>query len=150
VISRHSGCARFVGLSHRATRHVAWSAASHLNRLRTRNTTSALHQQFSEDTAASPFLDCLSRLRARSFPSTGSFLPTWNGLRPGSRYALLPPTQLSRAHKTVAAANIFLVNFDQCLQPRSLILTIDNALPGRCGQISSGNPTSKAAEGNIR
>jgi uncharacterized protein YjbJ (UPF0337 family) len=37
-----------------------------------------------------------------------------------------------------------LVNFDQCLQPRSLILTIDQDLHGGRGKIPSGNPTSKA------
>jgi hypothetical protein len=37
VISRHSGCARFVDLSRRATKHVAWSAASLSNRLKTLN-----------------------------------------------------------------------------------------------------------------
>ena len=33
-----------------------------------------------------------------------------------------------------------LVNFDQCSQPRGLILTIGNVLPGRRGKIPSGIP----------
>ncbi len=37
-----------------------------------------------------------------------------------------------------------LVNFDQCSQPRGLILTIENALPGKRGKIPSGIPTSRA------
>ena len=44
----------------------------------------------------------------------------------------------------------FLVNFDQCLQPRSLILTIDNALPGRRGKITLRQSNVKSNRGRYQ
>jgi hypothetical protein len=40
-----------------------------------------------------------------------------------------------------------LVNFDQCSQPRGLILTIGNVLPGRRGKIPSGIPHRQGQSG---
>jgi hypothetical protein len=192
VISRHSGCARFVGLSRRATKHVAWSAASHSNRLRNAQLTLPLHQQFSEDAASPPInharyqrqparqstsTQCRSHIRhlhgyrslalpgrdrnnfqvlqfgAESIRMTGraqgdrkacsSARSRESAIRQG-KIRLSPSLLLVRTNRSRQQA--FLVNFDQCLEPRSLILTIDNALPGRHGKIPSGNPMSKATD----